>query len=182
VPDESTSQRHCCGLPRSFRGAVAIVQHVDPRFAAPMGEWLAHHSTVPVQLGSTTPLTVTMSASQVTLGERVDSAFVATGDHNSSGILGDFGHHCFQRCYVFFTGRQNFIGPRKDDRLDGFELELTAFEKVANVAGGARSSQDRSFSQESACPACGGYWNQLYSSWSRQAQNRFGQRHSGFRV
>jgi len=38
------------GLPRDFPGAIAIVQHVDARFAPGMAEWLGHQTSLPVRL------------------------------------------------------------------------------------------------------------------------------------
>lgn len=38
------------GLPRNFSAAIAIVQHVDERFAAGMADWLNQHSALPVRL------------------------------------------------------------------------------------------------------------------------------------
>jgi chemotaxis response regulator CheB len=37
-------------LPRDFPAAIAIVQHIDERFAAGMAGWLTQHSAVPVRL------------------------------------------------------------------------------------------------------------------------------------
>jgi chemotaxis response regulator CheB len=37
-------------LPRNFPAAVVVIQHVDERFVAGMGEWLNQHSALPVRL------------------------------------------------------------------------------------------------------------------------------------
>ncbi|NIJ33930.1 chemotaxis response regulator protein-glutamate methylesterase [Sphingomonas oligoaromativorans] len=39
-------------LPRDFPAAIAIVQHIDERFAAGMAGWLAMHSAVPVRIAA----------------------------------------------------------------------------------------------------------------------------------
>jgi chemotaxis response regulator CheB len=40
------------GLPKKFRAALVIVQHVDDMFLAGMAEWLNQHSAIPVRLAS----------------------------------------------------------------------------------------------------------------------------------
>jgi two-component system chemotaxis response regulator CheB/two-component system response regulator WspF len=38
------------GLPKTFRAAIVIVQHIDVMFANGMAEWLHQHSAIPVRL------------------------------------------------------------------------------------------------------------------------------------
>jgi chemotaxis response regulator CheB len=40
------------GLPKRFRAALVIVQHVDDMFLAGMAQWLNQHSAIPVRLAS----------------------------------------------------------------------------------------------------------------------------------
>ncbi|MBE0621892.1 MAG: chemotaxis response regulator protein-glutamate methylesterase [Burkholderiales bacterium] len=40
------------GLPKRFKAALVIVQHVDDMFLAGMAEWLNQHSAIPVRLAS----------------------------------------------------------------------------------------------------------------------------------
>ncbi len=39
-------------LPRDFPAAIAIIQHIDERFAAGMAGWLTQHSAIPVRLAA----------------------------------------------------------------------------------------------------------------------------------
>jgi chemotaxis response regulator CheB len=52
-------------LPRDFPAAIVIVQHVDPRFAGGMADWLNHQSALPVRLAiegdRLTPATVLLA-------------------------------------------------------------------------------------------------------------------------
>ena len=38
------------GLPKNFRAALVIIQHIDEMFVNGMADWLNHHSVIPVQL------------------------------------------------------------------------------------------------------------------------------------
>lgn len=40
------------GLPKSFKAALVIVQHIDDMFVKGMAEWLNQHSAIPVRLAS----------------------------------------------------------------------------------------------------------------------------------